>query len=324
MLGHSRSSGSTCQNSRGGTANFALIAWLVLLLVSPVALAQDDPRAGPKLVREGNKLLEQGKYAEALAAYEKAAEELPDSPEVAYNRGVAFYQLGRLDQAEPAFQDALQPGDPELEAMAKYNLGRCTHAAALDQGENLEAAINDLSRAIRFYQDALQLTPDDPDALKNKELAERLRTYWQKRVEQQEEEQPTSQPSSQPTSQPTSQPQQQPSSQPSSQPTSQPQQGDQQQDQEGDQQQDQEGDQQDQSPQDSPGQPDQQQGTEGEQDQESQGEEDQPEQSQHHRMTPEEAEKFLQEARDMERERRKEQRKRAMRRRGLSPVDKDW
>lgn len=289
-----------------------LLTSLACILFAASALAQDappreDPRSAAKLVTEGNKLLAGGNYAEALAAYDRAAELLPDSPEVAYNRGVALYRMEAYAQAEPALQNALRPGNPELEANAKYNLGRCAHAAALKQQENPEAAINDLSRAIRFYQDALQIAPEDPDASKNLGLAARLKTFLERRLEQQEQQQPSSQPTSQPDQQPTSQP------------TSQPQQGDQEQDQQGESEQQQ--NQQDEH------RPDQ----DAEQDEKGEGqkkqepsEQDPAEDEEQREMTPEQAEKFLQEARDKERERREEKRRQAMRIRGRIPVEKDW
>jgi len=301
-------------------------AFMVMLLATTAARADDAARSGAELVKEGNKLLTEYKYADALAAYDKAAEKLPDSAAVAYDRGIALYRLGEFDKAEPAFQDALKSANTELEAKAKYNLGRCAHGAALAKTDNLEAAINDLSRAIRFYQDALQLDPRDQDAQKNKDLAERLRAFLEKKLEQQKKEQQTSQPSSQPSSQPTSQPdQQQSTSQPSSQPTSQPQQGQQGEDQKGDQQDQQEGKQQGEEKQDKSskgkkGDQDKQKGAEkkeGEKEQSS-GEEDE------HKLKQEEAEPMLQEARDAERQRREAQRERMIRIRGQVPVKQDW
>jgi Ca-activated chloride channel family protein len=208
------------------------------LLIAAAAQAEDAARSGAEFVKEGNKLLAEFKYADALAAYDKAAEQLPDSAAVAYDRGVALYRLGVFAKAEPAFQDALKSAHTELEAKAKYNLGRCAHQSALAQKDNLEAAINDLTRAVRFYQDAIQIDAGDQDARKNKELAERLLAFLQKKLEQQKKDEPCSQPSSQPDEkQSTSQP----SSQPSSQPTSQPQEGEQGDDQKDDQQNGQEG-----------------------------------------------------------------------------------
>ena len=302
-------------------------AWMMIL--TPVAAGDDAPPSGAELVREGNRLLDEGRYADALTAYDRAAEQLPDAPEVAYNRGLALYRQREYAKASPAFQDAIKPGRPELEAMAKYNLGRCAHASAIYNRENIEAAVNDLSRAIRFYQDTLQITPDDADAKKNTALAERLMAFLQKKLEEQkqqekQQQQPTSQPDEQ--QPPTSQPDQQ---QPTSQPTSQPQ-DKQQQEQQGEGQ----DEKQDQKQQGDKQQDESQEGRKGKQDERQQGE--QPDENKQENkqdgeqgqsqkvMSREEAEAKLQEARDSERKRREEKRERAMRRQGLTPPDKDW
>ena len=176
-------------------------AWLAtvctLLLFATVAHAEEKPRGGPAWIKEGNRHLAEGRYDEALSAYDAAGSALPDSAEVAYNRGIALYKLDRFKDAETAFQDALKPGNPELEAKAKYNLGRSAHAAAMKQSDDLERAINDLTRAIGFYKDALQLRPEDADAKHNAESAQRFRDYLTKALAQQKEQQkkePTTQP----------------------------------------------------------------------------------------------------------------------------------
>jgi tetratricopeptide (TPR) repeat protein len=268
-----------------------------------------NPRAAAEQIAEGNKLLDQGDYRGALSAYDRAAEKLPDAAEVPYNRGVALYRMGEFEKAGQAFQNSLKPGHPALEARAKYNLGRCAHAAAMQKHDDLPAAINELSRAIGFYGDAMQLAPQDEDARKNQQLAQRLREYLRRRLEEQKKENPTSQPSSQPSSQPTSQP--------SSQPTSQPQQGEQQQ---GDQQ---EQDSKGEEKQDQAAKDQKQQGAKGKEDEKDKDKEGAAAQEEH-KYTPEEAEKRLQEAREMERQRREELRQEQMHTQGRVRVQKDW
>lgn len=281
------------------------------------ARAQDAARSGAELVKDGNKLLADGKYGDALDAYDQAAEKLPDSAAVAYDRGIALYRLGRFGDAEPAFQDALKSAQTELEAKAKYNLGRCAHEAALAQKDNLEAAINDVSRAIRFYQDALQTNPNDQDAQKNKALAERLRVFLEKKFEQQQK-QAASQPSSQP-DQPTSQPDES-----TSQPSSQPQDGEQGQDQQGQEQNQKQGKEKgDKQKNDAQGKQDgkdRQQGADQDAESENKASGDKGDKE----AELQEVEVMLQEAREAERQRHEEERQRALRIRGLGKVPKDW
>ena len=300
----------------GRHRNILLTAMISFIAIITPARAEDPARAGALAIKEGNRLLDEGKYGEALAAYDKARELLPDLPEVAYNRGIALYRFGRYADAEKTFQDALRHTTPELEAKAKYNLGRCSHASAIQSKDKAETAINDLTKAIGFYNDALQIMPNDNEAKENKELAEGLRDYLKKVLEQQQEEkkQSSSQPSSQPDDEPTSQPDEQPSSQPSEK-----------KDGEGDESKDeqQSEDQKNQSKKED-GKQDKSDNS-GDQNQSNEGEsQDGSQEQQDKEMSESQASAMLQEARDMEHQRREAKRARLMRMRGRIPVDKDW
>jgi Ca-activated chloride channel family protein len=320
--------------ARGAWVSAVGRATVVLTSLTVAAMGQDNVRLGAESVREGNRLLAETKYAEALAAYDRAAEQLPNSAAVAYDRGIALYRLGKFDDAERALQDALAGGDRELEARIKYNLGRSAHEAALGKRDKLEEAIHDLSRAIRFYEDALQSAPDDADARTNKDIAERLRVFLEKKREEQKKEPPTSQPSSQPQDQPSSQPQEQPTSQPqqsaASQSSSQPDESRQGQGEHGEQQEEGQEDQAKQKDETAKSQErkagKEGQGEEGREEKakESAGEKERSGDEDQRKRSVEEVEPMLQEARDMERQRREARRQQAIRIRGQVPVKRDW
>jgi tetratricopeptide (TPR) repeat protein len=304
-------------------------AMLAVLLVSTAAVAQEVSRAQAEHLHRGNALMDQGKFDEALAAYDEAAV-LSTTPEIAYNRGLALYRLNRFAEAGKALQDALKLDRPDLEGRVKYNLGRCAHQAALAERDKLDEAMNQATRAVSFYKEASRLMPKDPDVAHNLAEAQRLAAYLEMKLKEQQEqkqEPPTSQPSSQPKDEPTSQPDEQP--QPSSQPSSRPEESEKQDDGEQEQQQDEsdEGDQENQQQQEpSSGQNKQSQkqhgqsGDAGEESQEAaQGDEQEAKE-----LKQEQVEPMLQEARDQERQRREAKRARMMRLRGRTPVNKDW
>lgn len=295
-----------------------------------LARAQDPRRVAADHVERGNGQLAEGNFAEALREYEAAQKELPDAPEAAYNRGIALYKLGHYQEAEAAFQDALAAGNAELEARAKFNLGRAAHASGIErfQQQDIPEAANQIGRAIGFYNDALQLMPEDADAKENKAAAERMQIYLRKlmeQIQQQQQQDQQQQPTSQPDEPPTTQPQGQPASQPTSQPQEQQEQQPAQDDQQGDpnqNEQENEGesqpDQQNQPP--SGGESDERQdGRENAEGARGGGDE-----NDQRKLSPEEAERLLQEARDLERARREAKRERMLRSRGRIPVDKDW
>ena len=286
-------------------------------------------RAAAEQVREGNRLLEEGNFGEALSKYDAAKSQLPDAPEVAYNRGLALYRLGRYGESESAFQDALKPGNPELEARARYNLGRSAHAAAVGNRENLPEAINDLGRAIGFYNDALQLTPRDDEARLNKEAAERLRAYLEKKLEAEQQAKQEKQESEKndEDSEEEKDDQEQPSSQPSDDQEKQQdqQEGEQDGEQDPENSQEQESDQEGESEKDQQGESkDPSKSGDRKSDSQSEASPSPSDASQEQKMSEEEAEPMLQEARDAERKRREAKRMQMLRLRGRIPADKDW
>jgi len=271
-----------------------------------------------ELVVEANKALAAGRYDEAIKGYEKASQTLTDSPELAYDQGVAYYRKGELAKAAELFTKALSTRDPSLEGKAKFNLGNCAYAEALQKQADVEAALERLRMAVAHYKDAIAMDSEDMDAHVNRETAqlfmkELLDKQKQKQEQQQEkneegEDNPTSQPESQPASQPSDQ----------DQPQQDQEKGDQQQQ---DQQQGEskEGDK-------KKGQQEDKSKDGGKLDKNEKGNDEQASQQagrvEPREMSKEEAEKLLQAVRDKERQRRA-QKARLMRVRRV-PVEKDW
>lgn len=327
-------------SKRSAASSFAAVIVSALVLMPADARAEDRGalRTAAGHNEEGNRLLVEGRFDEALGKYDAARAALPNSAELAYNRGLALYHLGRYAEAQSAFQDALKPGNLELEAKAKYNLGRCAHAAGMEKAkpETLAEAVDDLGRAIGFYNDALQLSPKDADAAGNRDAADRLRRYLELWMEEQKQEkanqdenqdkddsQKQEAPSSQPDSQePTSQPESQPSDQ------SQQEQGDEQSEEQGEEQgeeqeSDQEGDQ-NQDEQQKAGKDSSKQSGAGDQKPSDEQRQAQSGEEREDQMTEQQAESMLQEARDAEQRRRAAKRQAMIRAQGRVRVEKDW
>lgn len=144
----------------GATARVA--ALLLVMLVTSAA--------GPGDLERGNRLYRAGKYAEAVEAYQAALAEGKRSPELYYNLGTALLQLGRYEEAERNFQEALEAVEPDLRERTFYNLGnRFLDAARGEQDPRQQGPL--LQGAIEAYQRALRLDPADVDAKWNLELA---------------------------------------------------------------------------------------------------------------------------------------------------------
>ncbi|UCE61470.1 MAG: tetratricopeptide repeat protein [Phycisphaerales bacterium] len=125
-------------------------------------------------VREANRAFADGDYVAALEAYKAVGKTLPDSPEVAFNQGVAYYKMGDYTQARDALNRSLTTHDAKLEVKAKFNLGNIAYASARQKMSNPTEAIGLLKTAIGYYRDAVELDPEDEGARINIELAQRL------------------------------------------------------------------------------------------------------------------------------------------------------
>ena len=129
----------------------AVAAWVIALAALP-ALAAGDFEEGERLFRED-------KPKEAVARLERAsAEAQPDERAWLY-LGLAYQQLGRLDEAAGAFRKGSAQA-ARFKHLFFYDLG---NVYAL-QGKN--------SFAIEMYGSALEIDPGFADALLNRAKAE--------------------------------------------------------------------------------------------------------------------------------------------------------
>lgn len=287
-----------------------------LFAILPWAAFADTPR---ELIERGNENFAAGRFAEALEIYEKIveSEEADYGAELLHNRAAAHFKLGHTDDARELWVRSATMKDAAFEARARYNLGNCHYADALEavaaapggQSQDLQAALDRLEQATEHYVGALRLEPELTNARANLELAQMLRNQL--------EQQATTQPSSQQQGQSESQP------------------SDQRQDQSEDDQQNKGDDQQ--SPQSQPSSTSQQDPEKNEEQQSDQEAASQPAPPETQpageepprqqplvpiEMTPEEAERLLQKIRDMERARRRELARREAAK--YQPVKRDW
>lgn len=133
----------------------------VLLLFALVAWSIGE-------LERGNRHYRAGRFPEAVREYEAALRKGVNSPELYYNLGTALLQLGRVEEADQHFQRAAQARDPALRQRVHFNQGYRYLEAGRRGGEN---AVQQLEAAIESYKHALRISPDDPDAKWNLELA---------------------------------------------------------------------------------------------------------------------------------------------------------
>ncbi len=104
--------------------------------------------------------LQKEDYSVAVNDYLKIQAKDPSNERLNYNLGIGLYKLGAFDNAAFNFQQsAQQASSPLLKEKALYNLGN-----SLFKQEDYE-------NAIKAYEAALQIDPDDEDTKFNLELA---------------------------------------------------------------------------------------------------------------------------------------------------------
>ena len=113
--------------------------------IGSVAFAQE--KDVHLLVTEANQAFANGDYVAALETYMAVGETLPESPELAYNQGVAYYKLGDYLRARGALNRSLLTRDVKLEAKIKFNLGNVAYATARQEMSNPTEALGPLKTA---------------------------------------------------------------------------------------------------------------------------------------------------------------------------------
>lgn len=110
-----------------------------------------------QLLRQGNKLFEDGDYTGAEQSYRRALEINSDNPKAWHNLGNALYKQGRLVEAQEIFNQLTQEASAsdELRAAGWHNLGN----TLLGSGQ--------IPESVDAFKEALRLAPDDEDTRYN-------------------------------------------------------------------------------------------------------------------------------------------------------------
>ncbi len=112
------------------------------------------------LVRKGNELYLQGKYAEAAQAYQMALQKKPTFTPGTFNLGNALVQQKQYDAARKVMANAVKTTkDPLVKSGANYNTG------------NTFMSEQQWQQAVDAYKESLRKNPQDADAKYNLSFA---------------------------------------------------------------------------------------------------------------------------------------------------------
>ena len=142
---------------------------IFLLLLLAAQTAQE-------LVTRGNSAMMAKRFQEAVLLYESAVAMRPDSAEVHYDLGGAYYRMGDYSRALDSFERAASlRRKGRLAGMARYNAAHCV----FQQGLGLvysdpEGAIGMLEQSLASFREAPRLDPGlAADARHNEEVVKK-------------------------------------------------------------------------------------------------------------------------------------------------------
>ena len=146
-----------------------------------------------KDINNGNKAFEQKSFADAEVNYKKAAETNPEGFKGWFNLGDALYKQGRFDEALEAYQKGGQfAGSKQRAAAALHNIGNTysskkeydkaaeAYKEALRQNPNDDETRYNLAKALRELRQQEQQNKDDKDQNKDKKKDEKKEDQEQK------------------------------------------------------------------------------------------------------------------------------------------------
>ncbi len=146
----------------------------VILLFSGTVNAQSDK----KLIRQGNREYEKGKFSESEISYRRATDKNKNSPDAVFNTGDALYKQKKFEDAGKEFTENIRMSeDKKKKSAGLYNLGNSLFQA------------NKLQESIEAYKGSLKLQPDNMEAKYNLAYAQDQLKKQQEQQQQQQQQQ---------------------------------------------------------------------------------------------------------------------------------------
>jgi len=130
-----------------------------------------------KLLRQGNKLYDEGKYKEAELNYRKALELNKGSDKGKFNLGDAVYQEKNFNEATKIFED-----------LSGRQLDKSTKAKVLHNYGNSLLEAKQYEQSIAAYKNSLLNDPADKDTKYNLEYARSMLKKQQQQQQQQQQD----------------------------------------------------------------------------------------------------------------------------------------
>ncbi|MSU36298.1 MAG: VWA domain-containing protein [Pedosphaera sp.] len=157
----------------GSVAGPAVVALWVMLFLFPTTVSASG--------RSANRAYAKGDYKSALREYEELMREEPENHRLQFNAGAAAFKLGQSAEALKHFEGATRDPDLNFQGNAYYNLGT-VFAKLGEQADADQEKLGHLEKALKNFDDALQLKPDNADAKHNRDLVKKRLEELQKKM----------------------------------------------------------------------------------------------------------------------------------------------
>ncbi|HXJ37528.1 MAG TPA: tetratricopeptide repeat protein [Candidatus Eisenbacteria bacterium] len=160
-------------------------ALLLVLALGTTGAGWLDPHA---TARQASKLYADGKFDDAVAKYNEALVDDPDSALLHLNLGAAAYRQGKFDDAINALgQVPSSDTEPARTARAAYDTGNAKYRlGAAAETSDPKTALERWAEALVAYRRAMGADPADEDAKFNHEFVEKKIADLKKKLEEQQ------------------------------------------------------------------------------------------------------------------------------------------
>lgn len=129
-------------------------------------------------------------FLKASELYTEMLKATPDDPALHFNYGAAAYKNNMYDEAIASFSQALKGDDLTLQEKAYFNRGNAHYQKGVEsQQADPKATVEQWEQALKSYDGALKLNPDDSRAGENKVFVQKKLEELQQQLEQQKENQ---------------------------------------------------------------------------------------------------------------------------------------
>ena len=156
---------------------YILLAFVMMATALPCPTLAADK--GPKMtkqeriaLRNGNKLYEKKRFAEAEVEYRKALQANPASEKAQFNLATALMRQGSVTSQENDDNNPIKQAESLLTNLAKGAQDKLLRGKASYDLGNIAYGRQQYDQAVEFYKHALRCNPDDDQARHNLRLAQ--------------------------------------------------------------------------------------------------------------------------------------------------------